>query len=271
MNKRKIILLATALCLVAILAMGGTLAYFMDTDTQTNVFVIGNVAIDLFEDFNSEKLNLTPGVGEKKGEDGNYVTEITNTIEKEVYIENTGSEEAYVRVHIAIPALTRDGQNINVLELLCNDQSTVNGQWNWGTTADANFPPRDGGTYNMYRNITINGVPYKVFVLTYETMLKPGDVTTDAISKVYMDSLVTNQEVAAWNATYGEEWKKIYVLAEAVQADGFTDTNAPDNFGEAAFTAFETAYGANVARDAADFTATFEGKDFAERESLEGK
>ena len=35
MSKRKILSLALTLCMVAILAVGGTLAYFQDTDTKT--------------------------------------------------------------------------------------------------------------------------------------------------------------------------------------------------------------------------------------------
>ena len=49
MNKRKIVLLATALCMIAILAIGGTLAYFTDTDAKTNTFTVGNVKIQLLE------------------------------------------------------------------------------------------------------------------------------------------------------------------------------------------------------------------------------
>ncbi|MGN0745867.1 MAG: SipW-dependent-type signal peptide-containing protein [Aristaeellaceae bacterium] len=50
MSKRKIVLLATALCMIAILAVGGTLAYFTDTAEVTNVFTTGDVDIDLTED-----------------------------------------------------------------------------------------------------------------------------------------------------------------------------------------------------------------------------
>ena len=56
--KKKIL----AICLVAIVAVtaiaGATLAYFTDTDTQVNTFTVGNVKIDLFEDFNSAKLKI---------------------------------------------------------------------------------------------------------------------------------------------------------------------------------------------------------------------
>lgn len=49
MSKRKIVLLASALCMVAILAIGGTLAYFTDNDKATNTFTVGNVSIELTE------------------------------------------------------------------------------------------------------------------------------------------------------------------------------------------------------------------------------
>ena len=49
MNKRKIVLLASALMMVAVLTVGGTLAYFTDTDQVTNTFTMGKVDILLDE------------------------------------------------------------------------------------------------------------------------------------------------------------------------------------------------------------------------------
>lgn len=49
MSKRKILALASAVCVVAILAIGGTLAYFTATDDATNTFTVGNVDITLTE------------------------------------------------------------------------------------------------------------------------------------------------------------------------------------------------------------------------------
>lgn len=49
MNKRKILLLAALLVMVAILGVGGTLAYFTAEDDATNTFTVGNVKIDLIE------------------------------------------------------------------------------------------------------------------------------------------------------------------------------------------------------------------------------
>ena len=49
MTKRKILALALTLCMAAILIVGGTLAYFIDTDNATNTFTVGNVDITLTE------------------------------------------------------------------------------------------------------------------------------------------------------------------------------------------------------------------------------
>ena len=49
MKKKSIVLVATALMLMASLIVGGTLAYFTDDDAETNTFTVGNVSIDLIE------------------------------------------------------------------------------------------------------------------------------------------------------------------------------------------------------------------------------
>lgn len=122
MNKRKIILLATALCLVAILAVGGTLAYFTDTDQAVNVFTVGNVQIDLIEkerdgngglqDFSDDK-KLLPIVGSAQGEKDEYgLPTAKNYVDKIVTVKVLDkSEDAYVRVLVAIPSELDETEN----------------------------------------------------------------------------------------------------------------------------------------------------------------
>lgn len=61
MNKRKLLTLAMSLSMVAILAVGATIAYFTDTDTVTNTFTVGNVSIELIE---SQYHRVNAGKGE---------------------------------------------------------------------------------------------------------------------------------------------------------------------------------------------------------------
>ena len=49
MTKKKILVLALTIAMVAILAVGGSLAYLTDTKSATNTFTIGNVKIQLLE------------------------------------------------------------------------------------------------------------------------------------------------------------------------------------------------------------------------------
>jgi len=64
--KKKILTICLVVALLAT-AVGGTLAYFTDTDAQKNTFTTGNVAIDLWEDFGDNDAlgieELIPAVG----------------------------------------------------------------------------------------------------------------------------------------------------------------------------------------------------------------
>nr|MBR4281089.1 SipW-dependent-type signal peptide-containing protein [Clostridia bacterium] len=226
MNKRKILMLALSLCMVAILAVGGTMAYFMDVDSKTNVFTVGNVAIDLTENFDSNNATLVPATG--SAQNGT----LKNGIEKEVFVTNTGSEEAYVRVHIAIPTLLDDGDptynaSLNVLHFNYAPESVGEGKWDWSKTTGAAYE----GDWNAYK-ASIGGVDYNVYVVTYEAVLKTGEKTVDAMSQVYLDPKTTNEDVTYYKSVLGDEWK-ILVAAEGTQADGFTN----------AYEALNTAFG----------------------------
>ena len=210
MNKRKLLMLALALCMVAILAIGGTLAYFTDTDAQKNVFTTGNVDIDLWEDFgdNTGSAELIPAVGDN------------NKVEKEIYVTNDGSEDAFVRIHFAIPKLLDSGDpdfNAAANRLHWNFWYYGNGQWNW--TNDADESGYDPEKWNYYET-TIGGKEYNVYVATYETALKTGETTPNAVWQVYLDSAVTNDDVTTYKSVLGDEWY-IYVAAEGAQAEGF--------------------------------------------------
>ena len=113
MNKRRILAAAMALCIVAIIAVGATLAYLTDTKNAVNTFAIGNVKIKLIEqerdgngglkDFKQNK-KLYPIIGSAQGEKDKYgMPTAKNYVDKMVTIENTGSEKAYIRAFFAIP------------------------------------------------------------------------------------------------------------------------------------------------------------------------
>ena len=219
MSKRKIILLATALCMVAILAVGGTMAYFTDTDKADNVFVTGNVKIELIENFGdndpSTPEKLLPATG--SAQDGT----LKNGVTKEVSVKNTGSEAAYVRVHIAIPSILDDGADTfnagnNKLHFNFSDSSVGEGKWNWSKAAGAPYT----GNWNYYIT-TVDGISYNVYVVTYETALKADESTPEkAMHQVYLDSRTLNADINEYVETLGKDWH-ILVVAEGTQAAGF--------------------------------------------------
>lgn len=224
MTKRKIIALALTLSMVAILAIGGTLAYFTDTEEATNVFTVGNVDITLNETFDEENAHLVPATGSAQNDT------LQNGIEKDVWVtNNTGSDDAFVRVHIAIPTILDDGDptynaSANTLHFNYEPESVVAGEWSWKTA--------DGSAWNAYQ-AKIDDIDYNVYVVTYQTALAAGDDTnTQAMHQVYLDSKTTNEQIASINSKIGTEWK-IHVIAEGAQADGFAT----------AYEALDTAFG----------------------------
>lgn len=223
MNKKKIVVLIASIVMICTLAIGGTLAYFVDTDAKTNTFTVGNVDITLNEVFDKENAKLMPTTG--KDENGNVI----NAIEKRVTVTNNdGSENAYVRVHIAIPAILDDGDPsfnaaANTLHFNYAKGSVAEGEWSWWN-AD--------GSWNAYTD-TIDGVNCNVYVVTYQTALAGGATTkTEAMHQVYLDSKTTNEQIESINTALDGNWK-IWIVAEGAQEEGFND----------ATTALNTAFG----------------------------
>lgn len=225
MQKRSMLAAALAVVLAAALAVGGTLAYFTDAKSATNVFTVGKVGICLRENFEQGSV-LLPATGSTQ--DGT----LQNGVTKEVTVQvEDGSEAAYVRVHIAIPQILDDGDNTldagkNVLHFSYADGSIGVGKWNWSDAAGA---PYEGG--DRYTT-TMDGIAYNVYVVTYEAALTAGRSTEHVIDQVYLDSAVTGADIERINDVLGETWQ-IRVIAEGVQADGFDD----------AYTALNTAFG----------------------------
>lgn len=224
--KKKIIAFAMVLSMAAIAVVGGTMAYFSDTDAKNNVFTTGNVDIELVENF-EQNSKLLPATG--SAQNGT----LQNGVTKEVSVKNNGTEDAYVRVHIAIPSVLDDGSDTfdagkNVLHFNYSKDSIGEGKWNWSQTAVAPYE----GNWNYYET-TINDVKYNVYVVTYGTALKKGEETPEkAMNQVYLDSKVTNDDISKIKETLGGEGIQIKVVAEGTQAAGF------DNAYEALNTAF---------------------------------
>ena len=228
---KKYLLMAVSIVLVAALAIAGTVAYLTDTDEEINVMTIGNVQIDLIEqqrnedgtaleDFEQNKL-LMPIVGSAQGEKDSFGMPVAkNYVDKIVSVENTGANDAYVRVIVAVPA---------ALEESITSAATNALHWNLGNKyipEGENAVPATQYSWKGVETVEIDGVDYNLYVFTYGGILAAGDTTTAAFVGFYLDSKVdfdgTNYTLGDTVINYDfSNGIKIPVYAQAVQASGF--------------------------------------------------
>lgn len=250
MKKKTILVAAIAVMLVAALVVGGTLAYFTDTDTKTNTFTMGNVKIDLneqqkgkngLEDFDQDK-PLVPG----KSNDGNAVSKI-------VTVSNTGNNDAWVWVELKIPKYlvskeypTNESKNA----LHWNSYGCFNKEYNSGNywslatsdgivDKDHNVTNKDmvavnDGLWNDYKyvgTVKEGDTEYVVIRTTMEKTLPAGKTSLPCLAQVYMDwRVTTNEDGTQYILPAGDpistnaSWKVI-VTAYAIQADGINSVD----------------------------------------------
>lgn len=265
MNKRKIVLLAVALCMAAILGMGSTLAYLTDTDNATNVFTVGNVQIEQYEkdrngnDFVDDQ-KLLPIVDDKKDSNGYHTG--GNYIDKIVTVKNTGTEPAFLRTYIAFPANLDNGPTTydpmkNILHwngASANDSfglanQNMDNDWYWSKDFTTDYPAAGSNAWNGYTT-TVDGVLYNVYIATHKTAVAKGATTAPNLYGVYLDKGVdflkkndNGQDV--YVDQNGNEFiypasVEVLVMSLGVQSEGWLDTNGN---GSAADEAFDEAFG----------------------------
>lgn len=103
--KKKITALVLVVAVLAMLSVGMTLAYFTDTDDAVNVFVVGDIDIEL-----TEEVGVKDALGkdhpEKVEQDENSASYkdilAGNVLTKKPTVSNEGSAPAYVRVTVIV-------------------------------------------------------------------------------------------------------------------------------------------------------------------------
>lgn len=177
--------LLLALSLAAVLSVGGTLAYFTDTDETSNMTTIGHVDGSLEERTNEKNVEQT--------EDGiTYLDKIVpgDVISKEPYIVLDGeSQSAYARVTITVDSdADLDSEQKAKLELV-KDNLDINNAEGW-------YKGNDGYYY-------------------YNQILNPGDTSKNIFTKVTIPG-------AQWDNTMTNLDMKIKIKGELIQSDNFT-------------------------------------------------
>ena len=259
--KKRLLITIVAIALVLSTAIGLTLAYLTDRDSDVNVMTVGKVTVAMdiqergangLQDFTQEK-ELRPFVAQTNADDetglaakdayGMPSTETAmNFIDKIVTVENTGRNNAYIRVLVAVPAAVD-----SVVHIVDGNGVDVDAD-------DNDVDPAYGWTKTTAANMTINGIDHVVYVYT-SSVIAPDQEMAPVIAGIYLDSKVDfDDETKTWitrgttdynyDAPVAINWDfdngvEIPVYTQAVQVDGFL--NAAD--------AFTTAFGDTVANN----------------------
>lgn len=232
--KKKIVALTLVVAMLAIAVIGGTLAYFTDTDAEANTFTVGSVDIDLIESQYHRVVDAAEGADEVsddviKADAETYQDAYLAVNGKDIvpgrwvrkapYILNTGKNPAYVRVRLLVDR--GFGTYLHMMET---------------TTAQD-----DGSITVEYGTREINGVTYDELTYTYTMPLEPEELTYwPAFWQFKLDDACDNEDVRALieagaliQMEDGTVKFDIIVEADAIQAEGFASA-------EEAFAAFET-------------------------------
>ena len=211
MKKKSILMAAIAVMLVAVLVVGGTLAYFTDTKSATNTFTVGDVKIKLDES------NVNDPNGDRVT--SNEYTDVFPGIQykKDPVVTNTGKNDAYVRAVVTIEnGMNWMGlYNENVwtapqeeafMKLICDKLGA-----GWSIENIAYVTNAERGSTDF------------VATLKYTGVLKSGDATSAMFENVMLPTNATANDIATRVAQNGVF--HIDVVAQAIQADGFTSWN----------------------------------------------
>ena len=259
---KKVLLMCTAYVLVAALAIGGTIAYLQDDDSDVNVMTLGNVSIEQHE---YERATNTDGSFETKEIDGvtSYVLKdftqgkpllpsalVTNgpgwdwdsTIVRMTQVDSYGGMNVFKAASNAqdkFVTVENTGKTdayirtLVAIEIGSTDGSLI------GTSYHSTWNQTEIG------EITIDGNNYMLIEYAYEGgqlndgtwrhqngILPAGDTSYPNLSQVYISSAATNEDMVKLDGN-GNSTLDILVLSQAVQAAGFADAK----------TALDTAFG----------------------------
>ncbi len=230
MNKKKILALVLVVALL-LTAVGGTLAYFTDTEEATNVFTVGNVDIQLLEsqyytnvdtDKTADDIRMDAETYYSK-----YLAEAGKNVvpgrefNKAIYVDNTGRNDAYYRIRMIV---TRD--QFNSFYFTENTTRLEEGHFAKGIVAHY----ADGTTkdYSAGYNAETGKTDYSAikaddswtsleYIYTCTEVLEAGELAKySPVWKFQMKHSLDNEDLEGLKAN-----TSILVYADAIQAEGF--------------------------------------------------
>ena len=249
MTKKRFVAILLCMTLVALAAIGATFAYLTSTDSVTNTFTVGNVKIDLIESsLHRENAGVANGATsdselwsnvnkEGTGNTSKYKAGDTfytdaqieanaaeykcenvkllpgESYHKMPYVKNIGTEDAYIRIRVMIPA-DLDTAILNssmyTSTALNNKEFTM--------------------AYDNSGKVEREGVKYNVYTFTRIDPLAAGEMTYwNVWGTIHMDPDTTGEELAEFfgeGKAYANGVFPVLVEAHGIQADGFADATA---------------------------------------------
>lgn len=210
--KKKVISTMLLVVLVAVLSIGGTLAWLTDDDAVTNTFTVGNVEILLDEALVKETTDATTGAKEwvadaeearvqKNEYKGIYPGAV---LPKDPTVKNTGSEPAYIRVSVTVNnwnILTADNVGIKDLETVFTVEDDFAETWK-----RVDIVVADNTATYTYEYIANNGI------------LAKAATTGPLFTEVTVPALLNSEQMAKIGSTL-----QMDIKAYAIQARGFAD------------------------------------------------
>ena len=215
MSKKKIISLCLVVCLLAT-AIGGTLAYFTDTEAVKNVMTMGNVDIEQIEQERSpdgvlqpytQNQTLLPMGGydwEEVNVNGDSISVLADGLDKIVTVKNNGNSAAYVRTIVALEA----GKSENEAKSMWYNNLAVSDNSD-GTQVI-------GEDNNLF--VPIGDTWFAIVVYTYGDAIAAGTESVPSLTGVGLYPETTQEDVANLEGDY-----EVLVVSQAVQASDMGD------------------------------------------------
>ena len=247
---KKVLLMCTAYVLVAALAIGGTIAYLQDSDSDVNVMTLGNVSIAQHEyervvDANGDYEKITVTKNDGTTVESYKIQEFTQA--KPLYPATgtiTGWDSTSVRwEQLADYTKARGGQapfaglnNVQDKFVVVENTGKTDAyvrtlialEYGSNTKDIIGISTGDFWTWNGIGIIEVDGNNYYLFEAIYKGsdtrhvggILPAGEFTYNSLGQVYLANEATNEDVEALdgndNGTYD-----ILVFSQAVQTAGF--------------------------------------------------
>ena len=244
-----------ALCIVAIIAVGATMAYLTYTDSAKNTFTVGDVKIKLLESsLHRENAGVANGATstselwsnvEKQGSGNTSPYKAGDTFytdaqieadaakynctnvqlipgrsyHKMPYVKNIGKNDAYIRIRVMIPA-----------DL---DTAILNSSMYTSSAMDKNeFTMAYDNRGKVKRTVDGKKIAFNVYTFTRIDPLKVGELTYwNVWGTIHMDANVTTEDLEKLfgeGKSYANGTFPVLVEADAIQAEGFA--NATEAF-----------------------------------------